>query len=357
MLELRPNRSGTWYYRYHDANKKIRLQKIGRLNQITAPKARTQAKAMDKLRKAGGDVRVEFSPKPNTLTFGDFAERDYLPQVCAQNRSWQSTCSQVRRHLLPRIGCVPINRLTPADILVVQTQSRAAGLSVGTVNRLLIHLRTIFNAAIQAGHLPEGSNPAQRVRPLKGAQHRERYLTPNEVQRLFAALEHSRSPQLANIVRLLIYTGARKREILDARWEHVDLHQRVLTVPVSKSGRPRHICLSDAAVDIFNGLDRSADIAWVFPNPKTGKPLANLHNAWDNARRRAGLGDVRLHDLRHSFASFLVNAGHSLYEVQTLLGHQSPRMTMRYAHLSPQSLIRAANSVSQSLNQQPPSAA
>ena len=103
--------------------------------------------------------------------------------------------------------------------------------------------------------------------------------------------------------------------------------------------------MSDAAVELLQGLPRVDDIPWVFFNPKTRKPPVSIFYAWDSIRAKVGLKDVRLHDLRHSFASFLVNSGRSLYEVQRLLGHHDPKMTMRYAHLSPGALIEAANVV------------
>lgn len=144
---------------------------------------------------------------------------------------------------------------------------------------------------------------------------------------------------------MLLYTGARKREVLDARWEHVDFKRRLLTVPLSKSGKPRHILLSHAAIELLKSLPRKADVPWVFFNPKTREPPVSIFCAWDSIRKKVGLPDVRLHDLRHSFASFLVNSGRSLYEVQTLLGHHNPKVTMRYAHLSPDALVDATNIV------------
>jgi integrase len=183
------------------------------------------------------------------------------------------------------------------------------------------------------------------VEPLDDNGARERYLSATEVQRLFKELDNNRNVQVAQVVRLLLYTGARKREALDARWEHIDFDRRLLTVPLSKSGKPRHIPLSDAAIGLLQGLPRVDDILWVFFNPKTRKPPVSIFYAWDSIRAKVGLKDVRLHDLRHSFASFLVNSGRSLYEVQRLLGHHDPKVTMRYAHLSPGALIDAANVV------------
>jgi integrase len=168
-----------------------------------------------------------------------------------------------------------------------------------------------------------------------------------EVQRLFQELDANRNVQVGQVIRLLLYTGARKREILDAHWDEIDFDRQILTVPAerSKSKKPRHIPLSDAAVELLHSLPRRDDIPWVFFNPRTGKPPVSIFYAWDSIREKVGLKEVRLHDLRHSYASFLVNAGRSLYEVQKLLGHQDPKVTMRYAHLSPQAMREAVNIV------------
>ena len=136
---------------------------------------------------------------------------------------------------------------------------------------------------------------------------------------------------------LLLLTGARRREVTRARWEDVDWEKRTLLVPVSKSGKPRTIALNAAAIALLRTAASDSASLYVFPTQ-----LSGLFCPWNRIRRRAGLADVRLHDLRHSFASFLVNQGVSLYVVQNLLGHTQARMTQRYAHLAPQTLLDAA---------------
>ena len=173
----------------------------------------------------------------------------------------------------------------------------------------------------------------------------ERYLTGDEAQRLMRALEKSDRLEVFAL-RLLLLTGARKSEVLKARWEHVRPNQRLLTVPLSKSGKPRYIPLSDEAIMLIRAIPRQPGTPWLFPGHAPGKPLSDVYVFWNKLRRGLGLADVRIHDLRHTFASFLVNAGHSLYEVQKLLGHSDPRTTMRYAHLGQASLVAAAETVS-----------
>jgi integrase len=143
---------------------------------------------------------------------------------------------------------------------------------------------------------------------------------------------------------MLILTGARKREVLDCKWEEFDLARKQWRISVTKAGKPRYVPLSDGVIQMLATMPHG-DSAWVFANPKTRKPYKTIFHSWDTARIQAGLADVRIHDLRHSFASFLVNAGRSLYEVQKILGHTQIKTTQRYAHLSQDTLIEAANSV------------
>jgi len=177
----------------------------------------------------------------------------------------------------------------------------------------------------------------------------ERFLSADEAKLLFEALEQSKAPMLKYIVPMLLLTGARKSEVLRARWRDFDFEGRIWTVEFNKSGKVRYIPLSDGVLDLLKRVPRFEGCEWVFPNPETLRPFVQIFYAWDSVRKKAGLPDLRIHDLRHSFASFLVNAGRSLYEVQKILGHTQIKTTQRYAHLSQKSLVRAANAASQAL--------
>jgi integrase len=155
---------------------------------------------------------------------------------------------------------------------------------------------------------------------------------------------------LRYVVPMLILTGARKREVLDAKWEDFDIPRRTWRIPMTKTGKARHVPLNDGALQILATMPRHPDCPWAFANPDTGKPYVSIFHAWDTARQRADLADVRLHDLRHSFASLLINSGRTLYEVQHILGHTQVKTTQRYAHLSQDTLLAAANAATRALD-------
>ena len=210
-------------------------------------------------------------------------------------------------------------------------------------------MRYIFNLAVRWEVPGIKTNPTKGVPLMEENNKKERYLTVDEAQRLYDAVCKSQNTMLQYIVPMLILTGARKREVLDAKWEDFDFTRRIWRIPMSKSGKPRRVPLSDGALNILSTMPRDMKCEWTFPNPDTKKPYVSIFCAWDTARQSVGLGDVRVHDLRHSHASFLVNAGRTLYEVQHILGHTQVKTTQRYAHLSHDTLLDATNSVNTAL--------
>ena len=282
---------------------------------------------------------------PDSVNLDAFVSSIYLPHVKLRKRSWRVDERIARQHLSPTFGGRRLADIQRHEVENWLYRLSSGGLAPATCNRILAVFKTICSLAAMRGLLPAGQSPCAGVSPFKIHTQRERYLTQDEAQRLMRALEKSDRPE-AFAIRLLLLTGGRKNEILKARWENVRPDQRLLTVPLSKSGRPRHILLSEEAIKVLRALPRSPGNPWLFPGHAPGKPLSDLYNFWNKLRRELGLADVRIHDLRHTFASFLVNAGHSLYEAQKMLGHGDPRTTMRYAHLGQASLLAAAETVS-----------
>jgi integrase len=337
-------RSGvmTFYVRYQDQRCRQREMRIGRSYEVTAEQARKRAQEIRARARLGGDPAAERDRLKNLITFGDFVEKRYLPFAKSRLKSYRDHESFYRLRLKGRWGNRRLDEVTPQDVGALQDDLRAEGLSNATVNRYTVFVRRIFNLALEWEAF-EGRNPARKA-PMAREEHREKYLDEVELRALFRALDEEENRVSACAIALLAATGARKGEALNARWEHVDLARRIWTVPLSKSGRRRHIPLSDMALRILERVPRQPGSPWVFPGRKPDRPVRCLFAVWRRVKARAGLDrDFRLHDLRHTFASSLVSKGRSLYEVSQILGHSKPTMTMRYAHLAPQRLIEAAN--------------
>lgn len=345
VLEHRDSGGATYYFRYRDSGATVRMCRLGRIQDKPLAEARARAYQMREILTEGGDPQEAERATGHRMTLMDFATERYLPFAQATKRSWRNEECLIRRHIFPRFGSEYINRIRRADITDWHVKLRAKGYKPATANLTLVLLRIMFNCAIRWDLLPQGANPTRDIKLFEANNQRQRYLSKEEMIRLLNELEVNRNRQACTAIRLLLLTGARKREILHAKWEDVDFVQRLLRVPLSKSGKYRFIPLSGHAVKLIRGIERNSDSPYLFVTPKTGRAPNSLANCWQTIKENARLGDLRIHDLRHSFASFLINNGRSLYEVQRILGHADSKTTMRYAHLSQASLLDAADIV------------
>ncbi len=203
----------------------------------------------------------------------------------------------------------------------------------------------MFNLALKWQLFEGPRNPAASPGMMR-AVHRDKYLTADQTQALMRALDLERDKGAAAVLALLTVTGARRSEIMLGTWDNVDLDRRMLTVPRAKNGRPRYVPLSPIAAAILErqATRRLLGNPHVFPSwRRCGRAIESVRAAWGRAKKAAGLPpDLRVHDLRHSFASALANAGTPLNEIGTVLGHTQLSTTTRYAHHSPQRLIATA---------------
>ena len=344
MLELRRSGGSTWYLRYTSARGQARQLRLGPADILSLAQARARAREILAQVALGGDPADARRLQRNTMTLQAFVSMRYLPYVQTYKRSWQTDVSLLGNHVLPIWGTLFLDEIDRDQVLALLQRRKATGAADSSINRLLLLVRYLFNLALKWETPGVTRNPTQDVPLFRLNNQRDRYLTHDEAQRLAQALKRSRTA-LPSIVPMLLLTGARKREVLDARWEDMDLHRRLWRIPISKSGKARFVPLSDAVIGLLSSLPRESEDEWVFPNPKTGLPYVSVHDSWDRVRRQAGMPELRMHDLRHSFASFLVNAGRSLYEVQNILGHAQIATTQRYSHLSQETLLQATNVV------------
>jgi len=341
LLEVRRSGGKTYYQRFVDARGRTRQLRVGPADVLTLSSARQIAKraVADALR--GDDPKMRRDEMRKTVTLNEFVRDYYLPHVTRSKRSWKTDETILRIHVLPVLGVVFLDEIRGDAIERILTHLTAERYSSGTTNRVVIVLRHAFNLAIKWQIPFVLKNPTDGIR-LAADVTRERFLSVDEARQLVAAIEADQNEPARRAIMLLLLTGARRHEITQTRWEHVNWQRKVLVVPLSKSGKSRAIALNDSALRLLGETPRIVGNPYIFPSSKTGRPCASLHFPWDRIRKRAGLLDFRLHDLRHSFASFLVNQGVSLYVVQGLLGHAHSRYTQRYAHLTTDTLVEAA---------------
>lgn len=247
----------------------------------------------------------------------------------------------MRNHLLPHFGKMRVTEITPRGVSQFLAAKRAAGSSPATVERMRVVLGRSYVLGAQWEVPGTDKNPSRGIprKPLLNA--RERFLTAEEAERLREAAAMSQNTQLLAIVQLLLLTGARVRELLDAEWKNVDVDRRTWLIPTSKTGKPRHVPMSSAALAVIADLPRFKDCPWLIPNPDTLLPFVSIKHSWQRALRVANLPGLRIHDLRHSAASFMINGGVPLFDVGKVLGHANYKSTIRYSHLSQASLLAA----------------
>lgn len=344
-LKIQVYKSGRkfWWLRYTLSSRKC-AERIGEWPGIDIETARTIAREMRALVDQGIDPKEDKERVKSTMSFERYAIDLYLPWAKKFKRSFSSDESKTRNHLIPAFGQKRLCDIRNRDISMYLGTLRES-LSEATCNRHLALLSKMFKLAEQWGEL-EGKNPCEGIDKFKESMAHQRYLTPDEARRVMVAAQQEANLYAGAAIRLLLLTGVRREEALQARWEHVDLEQGALFLPKTKSGRTRYAVLNDAARTLLSELPRVANSPWVFPGKDTRKPLCNARKAWHRILKAAGVEQVRIHDLRHSHASLLVNQGATLYQVQALLGHASPQTTQRYSHLASQTLRNVSQLVS-----------
>lgn len=308
----------------------------------TSETARTEAKRIlgeiaDK--KDPAAIRDAEKTNPTVSQMGEMFLRDHV-KVKRKPRTLVTYRDQLERLANPVIGKTRVVDITRSDIAKLHHSLRGTPYQA---NRTMALLSKMFNWAEQIGYRQDGSNPCRHIEKYPEKK-RERFLSDVEQARLGDVLSEAggrESPYVLAAIRLLMFTGARLSEILTLKWEHVDIENGVLRLPDSKTGQ-KVVFLNAPALEVLYGIPRIEGNSYVICGEKDGAHLVNLQKPWGRIRKNAGLEDVRLHDLRHSFASVAASGGLSLPMIGKLLGHTQAETTQRYAHLAADPL-RAAN--------------
>lgn len=344
MIEVRATGLKTFYQRYNDGRGRERQYKLGPASVLTLAQARKLGRRIVAQSILGPDPQSERKLNREIPTVTEFVKERYLPFVQSYKRSWKTDETVLRLHILPVIGRLYLDEVTAGHIQKIASGMNLKSYASGTCGRAIIITRYLFNLACKWKIPGASSNPAAGY-PIPADVQRNRFLSATEIVKLRQSIAVDGNQTAAKAIALLLLTGGRRNEITQARWENINIENATLLVPVSKNGKPRLILLNKAALDLLKTISRISDNPFVFPTA-TGRPCASLHFPWRRIRKRAGLTDVRIHDLRHSFASVLINKGVSLYEVQRLLGHANAKTTQRYSHLTHSTLDAAVQVMS-----------
>ena len=347
-VRVHPSGRKVYVVKYRHQGRTIK-KTIGPHGTIPPAAARARAAEIITAARTGRDLtgRVLQLREDGAATMHDLAGRfleEHVPAHCKPS-SAHSYEIAIRQHVLPRLGNRRVADVTRGDVAALHHRMHATPYAA---NRTLGILSAMFTAAELWGLRPQGSNPCRYVKRFR-ERRRERFLSDGEYRRLGAVLREAErtgtvaAPAIAAI-RLLMLTGCRLSEIMTLRWEHVALEARELRLPDSKTGA-KVVYLGRPAVAVLRGIAREEGNPWVITGRRPGSRLASLHFPWGRIRKRAGLDDVRLHDLRHSFASGGLLVGEGLPMIGKLLGHSQVQTTARYAHLADDPVKTAANRI------------
>jgi integrase len=346
----------------------VRRYTIAGVGKATPEAARTRAKAILGAVAHGQDPAGEKAGERGKLTISELANR-FMSEHVEQKR--KPGTAAFYRHLLnkiikPELGATKADKVTRVQVARLHGKLKATPFQA---NRVLAVLGSMYTFAGRGGIVAEDVNPARRIEQFN-EHRRERFLTSEELVRLGVAIREAETkgipwdvdeakptakhlpkekyrftkigPFAAAAIRLLLFTGCRLREILHLKWEQVDLERGLLFVADSKTGR-KTVILNAPALAVLTGLDRLG--SYVVPADNPQKPRADLKRPWEAVAKRAGLEGVRLHDLRHTYASFGAGGGLGLPIIGKLLGHTQASTTQGYAHLDADPLRRASEAI------------
>jgi len=343
-LRVWPSGRRVYILKYRTTEGRQRKVTIGQHGPITAEQARKIALQWLSDTSHGADPAHKRSEARSAPTLANLANR-YMEEhakVKKRRGSAQSDETLLRLHILPQLGSMKVNAIDRRDIGQLHHAMRKRP---GAANRTLALLSKMFNLAEKWGLRSDGSNPCRHVEKYRERKI-ERFLSNKELARLgevLAEAERTQTemPSVIAALRLLLFTGCRLSEILTLHWDEVDLENQCLRLRESKTGA-KVVYLPPPAIEVLSTIERQDDNPFVIMGAKRASHLVNLQKPWRRIRAKASLEDVRIHDLRHSFASVAAASGLSLPIIGALLGHNQPATTARYAHLAADPMKQAA---------------
>lgn len=360
FVECRATAKSTpmWYLRLKNAKGTNIYKRIGTIKEVSLSQAKKMAQRLRAEHQAALKSGADQVSPATPLTLKVFMEKHYMPYAVLHKRSAKKDEIMFRLHSGPQFGHQLLNQISKREVQAFHSDLLKKGQSPASADHNIKLLRRALNLAVKWEFLEK--NPLTGIELFNEDNRVDNHLDDAAVDRLVKVLQSDSNRTVSLILQFLLSCGARKSSVLHAKWSEIDLANRVWKIPAvnSKSKRTATVPLNDSAVYILEQLDTKGRSEYLFVNKETGKPYTSISNVWYRIRKAAGLtSNVRIHDLRHTFASMLVSSGNSLYAVQQILGHSDPKVTMRYAHLSAKTLREAANAASVIVPRSQPTAA
>lgn len=350
-LRVLPSGRKSFIVQYR-AGRRPRRISLGPSTVLTCEQARTRAITIIAAVRNGDDPAAKRDADREALTVGELADRFDREHISVRlkNSTAKGYRRMIDRVILPALGRHRVTEVTRADIAKLHHDMRHIPYDA---NRCLEIVSKMFNLAEMWGLRPDGTNPRKHIKKYP-EEKRERFLSVAELRRVGEVLREMEQegielPSGIAAVRLLMLTGCRLGEIMRLKWEYVDFVGRALRLPDSKTGA-KVVHLGQPALEVLETIERIEDNSWVITGTLPGAPLYDLQPFWQRVRARAGLKDVRIHDLRHTFASTAVAAGQGLPIIGKLLGHTQVQTTARYAHLAADPVRTAADQISEKIS-------
>lgn len=311
-----------------EINGRVRRMSLGRYGPLTVEQARDLARVKIGEIATGQDPADDRQARRQSATFGEL-EQLYLERHAIHKKSASNDLIMFKLHLA---GWRPrkLSTITRADVCTRHAEMGATG-STTNANRMVALVRCLFTLAQDWGLHP-GPNPASRMKMFKETS-RDRFVTPEELPRLWTALTHEPNPFVRGAFFVGLFTGARRSEVLSMQWADLDLPQSLWRIPVTKAGRPHYIPLPIPVIEELLKLPRLEGNPFVFCGRWGKSHLINVAKPWKRIRKEAGLNDVRIHDLRRTLGSWLVAAGASLPLIGKALNHSQASTTQIYARM------------------------
>jgi len=349
-VRIKPSGVKSFVIQYRNRHGRSRRVTLGRYGVMTLEEARTEARQQLSAVSRGSDPRQERDEGRSAMTIKDLADR-YMSDHC-EGRCKASTIKAhqwlLDRFIIPAVGRRSIHELRHSDVDNLHQSLKETRYNA---NRVLGLLKAMYGRARVWNLVDMHVDPTVGVRPFRETR-RQRFLSMEELKKLAVTLDLAErdgtiSRTAGAAYRLLVLTGARLSEIQKLKWEEVDLANGLILLKQHKSDRhgAKAIPLSQAASRILEAIARVDGNPYVFVGSKENQHITDLQRPWRRVRARAGLADVRIHDLRHTFASMGISVGGSLPIIGGLLGHRTPQATAVYAHLAADPLRQTTEQV------------